>query len=122
MHELPVTESILEIALRHATHANANRITKIYLVIGQLASIVDDSVQFYWEFVSEGTIAQGATLEFRRIQTRFECKDCGLKFSPTDIDYTCPDCQSFNVSVIDGQEFFVEAIDVENSGSGLEIE
>ena len=27
MHELPVTENILEIALRHATNAHASRIT-----------------------------------------------------------------------------------------------
>ena len=53
MHELPVTESVLEIALRHAKGAGAERITNIYLVIGQLSSIVDDSIQFYWDIVSK---------------------------------------------------------------------
>jgi hydrogenase nickel incorporation protein HypA/HybF len=115
MHELPITESILDIALRHAENANADRITKIHLVIGQLASIVDDSVQFYWDIVSSGTIAEGAQLIFRRIGTRFQCKDCGLVFSPTDIDYSCPDCGSFKVTVITGKEFFVEAIDIDKS-------
>ena len=47
MHELPVTESILEIALRHAQEAGARRITDLYLIIGQLSTIVDDSIQFY---------------------------------------------------------------------------
>jgi hydrogenase nickel incorporation protein HypA/HybF len=52
MHELAVTESILEIALRHAQEHNARHITGLYLVLGQWASIVDDSVQFYWDIIS----------------------------------------------------------------------
>ena len=47
MHELPVTESILEIALRHAQKADATRITDLHLVIGQLATLVDDSIFGY---------------------------------------------------------------------------
>ena len=42
MHELAVTESLLEIAVRHARAQNARRITDLYLVIGQWSSIVDD--------------------------------------------------------------------------------
>jgi len=37
--------------------ANASKVTGINLVIGQLSSIVDDSIQFYWDTISEGTIA-----------------------------------------------------------------
>ena len=67
MHELPVTESILENTLRHARGAKAVGVTDVYLVIGQLSSIIDDSVQFYWDMISEGTIAEGASLHFKRI-------------------------------------------------------
>jgi hydrogenase nickel incorporation protein HypA/HybF len=48
MHEMVVTENILNIATRHALHAGAKRVTDIHITIGQLSSIVDDSVQFYW--------------------------------------------------------------------------
>jgi hydrogenase nickel incorporation protein HypA/HybF len=112
MHELPVTESILDIVLRHAKKANAVHIVKIHLVIGQMASIVDDSVKFYWDIISAGTPAEGASLSFRRINTRFQCTECGLKFSPTCNQFTCPDCESSRVIVISGNEFFVESIDV----------
>ena len=64
MHELSITESILDITLRHARQAGAGRVTNLYLVIGQLASIVDDSVQFYWDIVAKGTLAEGAHLHF----------------------------------------------------------
>jgi len=53
MHELSITQGMLEIVLRHAQQARAQRITQIHLVIGDLSSIVDDSVQFYFDFISQ---------------------------------------------------------------------
>ena len=113
MHELMVTESIRDIALRHAEEAHATRITDLFLVIGELSSIVDDSVQFYWDFVTEGTMAEGATLHFRRIPAEMTCSACGHRYSPRRA-LPCPACDSNDVRVTAGEEFFLEAIEVEN--------
>lgn len=113
MHELPVTESILEIAIRHARQANAKRITNLYLVIGQLASIVDDSVQFYWDIISKETIAEGATLHFKRKPATLTCLECNHQYTPGEDGFSCPNCMSDKVKVVSGDEFFMEAIDVE---------
>jgi hydrogenase nickel incorporation protein HypA/HybF len=113
MHELPVTESILEIALRHGAEAGAVRITAIHLAIGQLSSIIDDSVQFYWDMISEGTLAEGAKLHFRRIPAVFLCTECEKSYEPQDEDFSCPRCGSTRVKLSAGNEFQVEAIEVE---------
>lgn len=113
MHELSVTQSLLEIALRHAASAGASRINTLYLVIGQLSTIVDDSVQFYWDFVAKDTLAEGAQLEFRRIPARFNCLDCVREYTPTDEDLACPACGGVRVKLLSGDEFRLEAIDVE---------
>ena len=118
MHELMVTESILEIALRHAGEAGAIRVTDLFLVVGDLSSIVDDSVQFYWDFVSEGTAAEGATLHFRRVPAEFACNDCDHTY-PMKEDLLCPACGSSNVKIISGQEFYMEAIEVNEANSSL---
>ena len=60
MHELSVTESILKIVLQSAQENDAEEVTDISLTIGALSSIIDDSVQFYWDHISKGTIAQNA--------------------------------------------------------------
>ena len=112
MHELSVTESILEIALRHAGEAGAGRITDLHLVIGELSTIIDESVQFYWDFVSEGTAAAGATLHFRRVPAQLTCQSCGHSYSPREA-LPCPACGSEDIRVVAGEEFFLEAIDVE---------
>jgi hydrogenase nickel incorporation protein HypA/HybF len=114
MHELSITENILEITMRHAKQAGASRVTDLFLVIGELSTVIDDSVQFYWDFVSEGTAAEGARLHFRRIPAKFACKNCGHEYTLTE-DLTCPECQSSSIRIISGREFSLEAIEVAES-------
>ncbi|MCB2179812.1 hydrogenase maturation nickel metallochaperone HypA [bacterium] len=113
MHELPVTENILKIALDHAKEVHATKITNIYLVIGQLSSIVDDSIQFYWDFLAKDTIANGATLHFRRLPIKLQCIECGTNYEPNNKELNCPECNSQKFLVIQGEEFFLEAIDID---------
>lgn len=110
MHELSVTQSILDIALQNA---GTRRITQINLVIGQFSSIVDDSVQFYWDVISKDTSAQGARLHFERIPGEMTCQQCGHVFRPTNETFDCPACASPFVKITKGEEFQVESIDVE---------
>ena len=71
MHELPITEGILKIA---TDAAGGRRITSIHLVVGELSSIVDDSVQFYFDMLSKGTVAEGAALDFERRPATMVCR------------------------------------------------
>ena len=113
MHELAVSQSILQIALDNANKVDAKLIKSINLEIGQLASLVDDSINFYWDIISEGTIAQGASLVINRIPARMRCFDCENIFSPNENTFECPSCSSIRVHVIYGEEMRVESIDVE---------
>ncbi|GAB4476961.1 MAG: hydrogenase maturation nickel metallochaperone HypA [Anaerolineales bacterium] len=113
MHELAVTQSILDIVLDHASKANATKVTKIYLVIGDLSSIVDDSVQFYWEIIAKDTLAEQAELIFRRVAASFECLDCQTVYQLDGQAVFCPSCGSSRIKILNGEEFYLEAIDVE---------
>ena len=113
MHELSVTQNLLDIALRHAQDSNAKRILRLNIVIGQLATIVDDSVQFYWDLIAENTIAEGAQLTFCRIPTELHCQDCHRQYTPGLDDFNCPECQGTNVIIVAGKEFYLESIEVE---------
>ena len=113
MHELSVTQSLLEIALRHAGQANAQQITRLNLVIGELSSIVDKSIQFYWDIVSRDTIAEGSELHFERVPGTLRCLGCDHRFPLNGRDYACPACGERQVVAAGGDEFRLESIEVE---------
>jgi hydrogenase nickel incorporation protein HypA/HybF len=113
MHELSVTQNLLDLALRHANQAGAVRINQLYVVIGELASIVDDSVQFYWDMISQDSIAQGSKLNFKRLPATLRCNDCGTESPLNRSEYVCPACGSEKLVVVGGQEFYLESIDVD---------
>jgi len=113
MHELAVTENLLNIAVRHATQANAVRVTTLHLVIGQLSSIVDDSIQFYWDMISAGTICEGAQLHFERRLAMLKCLDCDQTYALSGELTDCPNCHSARIKVVAGEEFYLDSIEVE---------
>ncbi|MBS1248990.1 MAG: Hydrogenase maturation factor HypA [Chloroflexi bacterium] len=114
MHELAITQRISEVAIRHAQENNATRVTDLYLVLGDLSSVVDDSVQFYWDIVTEGTLCEGATLHFKRIPAELRCKDCEHTYTLTNGKLSlCPQCESANIEVRQGKEFQLESINIE---------
>lgn len=113
MHELAVTQNMLQLALEHAERAGAKRVRRINLVIGALSGIVDDSVQFYFDFVSQGTPAEGAQLTFERVPARFRCRSCGHEYEFRDDNWTCPVCQSLGGEIVAGREFYLDSIEVE---------
>jgi hydrogenase nickel incorporation protein HypA/HybF len=113
MHELSVTQNILEIALHHAEKAGTQRIISLDITIGELTAVVDDSIQFYWEIISKDTLAEGAVLNFKHVPAELLCLDCNKRYTPGDGLFTCPACESAHVQVVAGREFFLEAIQIE---------
>jgi hydrogenase nickel incorporation protein HypA/HybF len=113
MHELGVTESIVNIALDKAKEAQASKITKINLVIGELSSFVPDCIKFYFDFLSKDSIAEGAALHFELAPAQHHCRNCSATFRPHDSEWACPKCHSQNVEIAGGRELYIESVEVE---------
>jgi len=113
MHELPITQSVLEIVSRHAAAAGAARVTAIHLVVGEFTGFVPDSIQFYFDLLSQDTPAAGATLVIDRRPGSVRCARCGHTYQPTDGQiWMCPVCAALGGEVLAGKELFVESIEV----------
>lgn len=113
MHELAITEQIAEIAIRHGEKNHAQQVTDLYLVIGELSTVIDDSVQFYWDLITDQTICEGAKLHFNRIPAIFRCLDCEKEYRLSGGELTpCPQCGSTRMEVLQGKEFHLESINI----------
>jgi len=112
MHELSITQNILDIALEQAKAVEADKITRINLTIGELSGIVDECVQFYFELLSKDTIAAGANLSFDRPPMKLRCRNCSTTFSADNLNWVCPNCQERQIEIISGRECYVNSIEV----------
>lgn len=115
MHELSVTEGLLNIITDQVKGTDVRKVCTVNLVIGDLASIVDDSVQFYFDILSKGTVAENALLAITRVTPEFRCQSCGHNFRRENHSYRCSACGGNDVKIIRGQEFYIESIEVETS-------
>lgn len=115
MHELPVTENILRIVLRHAEEAKADRVLSVSLRVGELSDIIDEWLQRYFDYLSRGTPAEGAQLKIEKVPVVFCCESCGASFHVNirEIEKAiCSICGGDRASLVSGREFFVKAIEV----------
>ena len=110
MHEIAITQNLLDIALKNAPDRKVKGIT---IVIGELSGIVEDSVRFCFELVAANTTAQGASLTFRTVPAHLRCTRCALDFKMENGDWACPQCGNLGGQVVQGRECYVESIDVE---------
>jgi hydrogenase nickel incorporation protein HypA/HybF len=113
MHEYAVTKGLIAIAVEEARKAGASRIILIRLVIGDLSTIIDESVQMYFDMLSEGTVAHGAKLDFRRVCAKFCCRDCSIEFEKPKSGFDCPKCGKMGTLTDSGKEFYIESMEIE---------
>jgi hydrogenase nickel incorporation protein HypA/HybF len=113
MHEMAITRSMVGLVLAEAEKAGGGKVKSINVVLGEMSGVVDRCVQFYFDYMSKGTAAEGAELVFKNVPNQARCRKCGSVFSPRDIFWSCDKCQSLEVDIIGGDELRVESIEVE---------
>ena len=116
MHELQVTESILNIALKYAGMNDVSRIVSIQLRVGEMSDLEDEWMQKYFDQLSEDTIAKGAKLKIEKIPVVMECDECAHSFSVNIREMKeilCPECSSKECTLTSGREYYVKNMEVE---------
>jgi hydrogenase nickel incorporation protein HypA/HybF len=112
MHELALAESMLEIVERAASHADAARVTAVRLEIGALSHVQPDALQFCFDAVTRGTLAERARLEIVTTPGRAWCMPCGETVPLSALGQPCPVCGSYQLSVTDGEAMRVKDIEI----------
>lgn len=112
MHELVITQSILDIALNEAEKHSAERIVAIHLKVGALTQVVPECVEFYLGVLAKGTIAEGARLKTTIVPLTARCEKCDLIFPVEGFCFLCPRCGGAT-SVASGRELYIESLEVE---------
>lgn len=112
MHEFSVVTYLLETVQEEARQHGASRVLEVNLVVGERASIMDESLFFYFDMLTPGTLAEGAKLTARRIPSQFDCLECGQTYL-AGTDLRCPHCGGMGRISDKGSEFYIDSIEIE---------
>jgi len=113
MHELALTQSILDIALSEAEKHGASRVLSIRLKLGEFSGVVPQLIQEYFDIAGRGTPAEGARLVMDRVPVTVRCSACGAENTMDRFRYLCPSCGSDQIRMLTGREFYVDSLEVE---------
>ena len=122
MHEFSFAYNIFKIAEATALKYNANKISEVYLEIGELTLIVPELLKWSFEMATKGSIAEGAELKIEILPGKIKCRDCSKVSTVTLSEesyltglqlFQCRHCQSKNTEIIEGKKANVKNIKIQ---------
>ncbi len=88
MHETSLVRTLLARVLREA--ADGQRVTRVELSLGEMASHTPEALAFHFDQAARGTAAEGASVDAVREEARLRCDACG---EPAALgEPACPSC------------------------------
>jgi len=117
VHELSLTQNILNTALKYARKTNSQKVVTVVLRLGALRDIQKEWIAHYFAYISKGTAAENAEILILVDPIVCRCNDCGKEFEIDRETYTgeairCPQCTAANFVLISGTAFRIEGIEV----------
>jgi hydrogenase nickel incorporation protein HypA/HybF len=113
LHELSLTQNLIEIAEEHARRENATVITSVTIEIGALSGVMPEAVEFAFEACTKDTLADGATLEIRRIPALGRCQQCSQECAMESLLDGCSACDSYALDILKGQEMALIGMEID---------
>jgi len=112
MHELPITQQIVKMATERGLEAGASKVERIRLVVGERSGYISESIQMYFDIISEGTLCEGALLEIEAVRPKLKCPACGTIFVRKPMRFDCPACGTDGEPTDIGREFYIDSIEI----------
>jgi len=98
VHELGITQGIIDRARGTAQQNGARRVTDLFLVMTPAADFTQDSIEMYFEMLTdEDELLKGATLHFALDPVAVTCLKCSDEFTSDAPRPICPHCGSDQV-------------------------
>ncbi len=113
MHELSLSENMLQIIEEAAAEQGFTKVKTVWMEIGQLSCVEKEALQFCFSSVVDGTVAQQAKLEIIEIAGSGWCLHCACELAVSSRYDACPGCGTYAIKVIRGEEMRIRELEVE---------
>jgi hydrogenase nickel incorporation protein HypA/HybF len=113
MHEMSLAEGMLHILEDAAREQGFARVKTVWLEIGRLSSVEPEAMQFCFDAVTRGSLAEGAKLEVIDLPGSGQCLNCGETVEIAAVYDACPACGGYPVNPLGGTEMRIKELEVE---------
>jgi hydrogenase nickel incorporation protein HypA/HybF len=117
MHELSLAESMRELIEEQAEHEKFETVEVIFLEVGKLSHVEAEAMQFCFESVMKGTVAEGAELIISHPQGIGECRNCQKQSKIDHLYDPCSHCGEFGLDIVQGDQVRITSIKVKDPTS-----
>ncbi|MBZ4023093.1 hydrogenase maturation nickel metallochaperone HypA [Rhodobacter sp. TJ_12] len=112
MHEMSIVEGIRSVIEEAGQTQGFARVTKVRLEIGRMSGVEIPALEFAFDVVMNGSLAQGATLEIINLPGKAVCFDCEENVEIEHRLDTCPRCGGARLLVQGGDEMRIKDLEV----------
>jgi hydrogenase nickel incorporation protein HypA/HybF len=112
MHEVGIAQNLLESAEISARKSGGTQIHCLRLRVGAMSGVVPEALQFAFEVVRQGTMANEAILEIEAIPAVCWCEPCQKEFTIDEVGYVCPLCNAQSLKLRRGRELELVSLDI----------
>jgi hydrogenase nickel incorporation protein HypA/HybF len=112
VHEVSLMQDTVIIAIKQAREAGAQRIHRVMMRVGALSGAVPETLEFAFEIVAKGTMAEGAALEIEKVPVLCYCSTCAEEFEAADLVCECTRCARPSVEIRRGRELQLTSLEV----------
>lgn len=118
MHELSIARSLVRVCEDAAREQRAHRVSRVYLKLGPLSGVVRESLEFAYDFATEGTLLAGSELVIETVPVIAACDHCDFEGPLPDIHkLRCPECGAPTPNLVSGRDLLVRAIDYDETNA-----
>jgi len=112
MHEMSLAEGVLQLIEEAARKDHFDKVSTVWLEIGQLSGVEPEAMTFCFDAVTRGSVAQGARLEIIALPGTGWCMACAKTVPMTEVFGECPQCGGYQLQVTGGTEMRVKELEV----------
>lgn len=110
MHELSLMQNLFKMIDTHSREHRLKKISRVVVRVGELACVSPDALEFAFDAISPGTIAERAEFVIEQISARSRCTVCGHEFSAGVTARVCPECGEPAI-FIEGRELYLQTLE-----------
>jgi hydrogenase nickel incorporation protein HypA/HybF len=115
VHEASIALAIVDEIVDRASNEHVERVFRVRLRVGAFTGVLPDALTFAWDAATQGTLAEGSSLDIERVPLEIFCKRCAR---PEEVEQIhpplpiCPVCGDPSAEILRGRELLITGLEV----------